>query len=94
MSNSDVRTEDSGNTSRGNLILVTRLLLPVRLMVPNLSAETKNAHGSAFTPIPPISAPVTGRPDTLDATTRTMTPAPVMMIGIRTAHSSPITDCL
>jgi hypothetical protein len=94
MSKREVSTDDIGNTSRGNLIFVTRLLFPVRLVVPNLRADTKNAHGNAFTPMPPMSAPVIGRPDTFEATIRTMTPALVMMIGISTAHSSPMTDCL
>src|ERR1700730_9118688 len=44
MSKSEVSTDDSGKTRRGNLILVTKLLFPVRLVVPNRSAETKNAH--------------------------------------------------
>src|SRR6267142_1646352 len=70
MSKSEVSTDDKGKTRRGNLTFVTRLLLLVRLVVPNLIAETKNAHGIAFTPMPPMSAPVMGCPDTFDATTR------------------------
>src|ERR1041384_6981998 len=50
ISNSDVITDDNGKTRRGNLIFVTRLLLPVRLTVPNLRPDTKKAQGKALLP--------------------------------------------
>src|ERR1700686_2282307 len=46
ISKREVSTDDKGKTSRGNLILVTRLLFPVRLVVPNRRADTKNAQGN------------------------------------------------
>src|SRR6185312_10051566 len=85
---------DSGNTARGNAILVTRLALAVRQAVANRIDETTNAQGSALTATPSTSAMLTGRPDILARPTFTMTPADVMIMGIRIAQKNPMTDCL
>ena len=61
MSNSADSTADTGNTIRGQLILVSRLALLVRLLVAKRMPPTMNAHGSDFTQTAASVSSVNGR---------------------------------
>ncbi len=93
-SNSCDATADSGNTARGNAILVTRLWLLDRLWVENRIDATKNAHGAALIATGRTSRNIPPLPDTVVIASLTTTPAEVIRSGIRIAHRNPMIDCL
>src|SRR2546422_2182840 len=65
------KTAASGKMTRGKYTLVMRSVFATRLFVPKRSAETKKAHGAAFTVTEVMSDRARGVPETFAKAKRT-----------------------
>lgn len=86
--------EAKGKTSRGKYILVTNSLLPTRLCTANLIALIKKVQGKTLTDTETTPLKSKGFPETREIAVLIKMPAATAMIGIKSAHKKPITDCL